>query len=294
MALVWPWSVIDPLNPFRAVDTSRALLRGALARIVRRRADLGPRHAAQLCADAVRAEAAGDFLAARHRRHAPARWSRAARASSRPTAARSICSSRSPPRCRSRSRSRCGRRCTTASAISCSCCRRSRCWAASPARGCSRRCAARHRRLALAAAICLVGIALPVVEMARLHPFEYTYFNRLAGGVAARAATATCSTIGGCRSNRRRRACWPSSPAHETKPAGPPLEGRGLRPAPFAAGRARAGFRNHLDPKGADFAMMLGEFYCARLDAPVMAEVVRDGVRMRASTISAAARSIRC
>ena len=32
------------------------------------------------------------------------------------------------------------------------------------------------------------------------------------------------------------------------------------------------------DPAGADFAMMLGEFYCAKLDAPLLAEVVRDGV----------------
>ena len=32
------------------------------------------------------------------------------------------------------------------------------------------------------------------------------------------------------------------------------------------------------DPKGADFALMLGEFYCARLDAPVLAEVARAGV----------------
>jgi hypothetical protein len=32
------------------------------------------------------------------------------------------------------------------------------------------------------------------------------------------------------------------------------------------------------DPKGADFAMMLGEFYCAQLDAPVLVDVVRDGV----------------
>ena len=32
------------------------------------------------------------------------------------------------------------------------------------------------------------------------------------------------------------------------------------------------------DPKGADFALMLGAFYCARLDAPLLAEIVRDGV----------------
>ena len=58
----------------------------------------------------------------------------------------------------------------------------------------------------------------------------------------------------------------------------PPLEDRGLRPAPLAAGRARPDFETTWDPQGADFAMMLGEFYCAKLDAPVLAEIVRDGV----------------
>ncbi len=32
------------------------------------------------------------------------------------------------------------------------------------------------------------------------------------------------------------------------------------------------------DPKGADFAMQLGEFYCAKLNAPLMFQIVRDGV----------------
>src|SRR4029077_8357802 len=32
------------------------------------------------------------------------------------------------------------------------------------------------------------------------------------------------------------------------------------------------------DPKGADFAMMLGTFYCAKFDAPVLLEVTREDV----------------
>jgi len=32
------------------------------------------------------------------------------------------------------------------------------------------------------------------------------------------------------------------------------------------------------DPEGADFAMVLGEFYCRELDAPVLTEVEREGV----------------
>jgi hypothetical protein len=36
-------------------------------------------------------------------------------------------------------------------------------------------------------------------------------------------------------------------------------------------------FQTTWDPKGADFAMMLGEFYCRRLDAPVLVEIARAG-----------------
>ncbi len=37
-------------------------------------------------------------------------------------------------------------------------------------------------------------------------------------------------------------------------------------------------FTTTWNPKGADFAMMLGEFYCAKLDAPVLFDIVREGV----------------
>jgi hypothetical protein len=37
-------------------------------------------------------------------------------------------------------------------------------------------------------------------------------------------------------------------------------------------------FTTTWNPKGADFAVTLGEFYCAKLDAPVLFEIVRAGV----------------
>jgi hypothetical protein len=37
-------------------------------------------------------------------------------------------------------------------------------------------------------------------------------------------------------------------------------------------------FETTWDPRGADFAMMLGEFYCRKLDAPLLAEIVSSGV----------------
>ena len=32
------------------------------------------------------------------------------------------------------------------------------------------------------------------------------------------------------------------------------------------------------DPRGADFALALAEYYCAEIDAPVVVEIRRDGV----------------
>ena len=46
-------------------------------------------------------------------------------------------------------------------------------------------------------------------------------------------------------------------------------------PAKFALGDD---FEPTWDPKGADFALMIGEFYCARLDAPLLAEIDREGL----------------
>ena len=47
--------------------------------------------------------------------------------------------------------------------------------------------ARRGRMAAAAGALVLAGaLALPVVEFVRLHPYEYTHFNHLAGGVARR------------------------------------------------------------------------------------------------------------
>jgi hypothetical protein len=139
--------------------------------------------------------------------------------------------------------------------------------------------ARRSRPISLAAAaILLAGVALPLAEMIRLHPYEYTHFNRLSGGVAhardrymldywglsfKQAAHGLLKVLAERREldpdNRRRRiaVCGPHrSPQVELGP----------------------GFETTWDPEGADFAMMLGEFYCARFDAPLLVDIVRDGV----------------
>ena len=49
-------------------------------------------------------------------------------------------------------------------------------------------------------------------------------------------------------------------------------------PQPPAQVELGPAFRDDLGPQGADFAMMLGTFYCRHLHAPVLVEIERDGV----------------
>ena len=64
----------------------------------------------------------------------------------------------------------------------------------------------------------------------------------------------------------------------EAPPAGRKWKIAVCGPHPPAAVALGDRFEPTWEPKGADFALMLGEFYCARLDAPVLVEIVRDGV----------------
>jgi hypothetical protein len=126
------------------------------------------------------------------------------------------------------------------------------------------------------ALIFVVGIAWPAIGMVRLHPYEYVYVNSIAGG--ARGAQ-----------NRFMLDYWglafkQAGNALRDKLAGeqPPV-GRKWKiavcgphpPAQIALGDA---FEPTWDPSGADFALVLGTFYCAQLDAPLLVDIVRDGI----------------
>jgi hypothetical protein len=65
---------------------------------------------------------------------------------------------------------------------------------------------------------------------------------------------------------------------HETPPAGRRWKIAVCGPHPPAEVALGPQFEATWDPKGADFAMMLGEFYCVKLDAPILADIEREGV----------------
>ena len=130
-----------------------------------------------------------------------------------------------------------------------------------------------------ALAVFAFGLLLPLGEMIRLHPYQYTHFNHIAGtvraadnlfmldywGLALKQASDGLRERTGRAAGSRRRAAANGRSRCAVRSAR-----RRSRSAPTSpsAGTANA----------ADFAMTLGEFYCKGLTAPVMVEIKRDDV----------------
>src|SRR5215470_11684863 len=121
------------------------------------------------------------------------------------------------------------------------------------------------------------GIASPVIEMIRLHPYEYTHFNRIAGGVAG---TRERYMLDYWALSFKQAALGLQAKIAELglqKPAGRRWKLATCGPHRSPQVELGPDFETTWDPKGADFALMLGEFYCPRFDAPLWVEVVRAG-----------------
>jgi hypothetical protein len=128
------------------------------------------------------------------------------------------------------------------------------------------------------AVVFAAGVALPVIGMVRLHPFEYAAYNQLIGGVRGAEPLYMLDYWGlafkqAGNALRDRLAARGDAP-----PAGRKWKIAVCGPHPPAQIALGPTFEPTWDPKGADFALALGAFYCARLDAPILSEVVRDGV----------------
>ncbi len=135
------------------------------------------------------------------------------------------------------------------------------------------------RGLAAAAAFAaLAGIALPIVDMVRLHPYEYTYFNRLAGGVAGAHGRYMLDYWGLSFKQASHGLAAKLAEQHESKPADRRWKLAVCGPHRSPQVELGPDFETTWDPQGADFALMLGEFYCATFDAPILVEIAREGV----------------
>ena len=131
--------------------------------------------------------------------------------------------------------------------------------------------------VAAAAVLLIAGLISPVMDMVRLHPYEYTHFNHIAGGVAGARPRYMLDYWGLSMRQASLELRTLLAQRGETPPDGKWTVAV-CGPHPAVAVALGPQYSAIWDPKGADFAMMLGEFYCAKLDAPVMFDVVRDGV----------------
>jgi hypothetical protein len=129
-----------------------------------------------------------------------------------------------------------------------------------------------------AVAVLIGGLGLPVRDMVRLHPYQYTAFNWASGGVRA-ARDHYMLDYWGLSFKQAGEAL--KVKLHQMGLEPPPgrrwtVEICGpQRPAEVALG---SDFETTWDRKRADFAMMLGTFYCRDLTAPVLVEIEREGV----------------
>jgi 4-amino-4-deoxy-L-arabinose transferase-like glycosyltransferase len=122
------------------------------------------------------------------------------------------------------------------------------------------------------------GVALPISDMVRLHPYQYTTFNWASGGVHM-ARDNYMLDYWGLAFKQAGAALRAKLDEMHLKPPG----GRRWtveicgpqRPAEVALGPE---FETTWDRKRADFAMMLGTFYCRDLTAPVLVEINREGI----------------
>jgi hypothetical protein len=129
-----------------------------------------------------------------------------------------------------------------------------------------------------AVAVFVFGLLLPLAEMIRLHPYQYTHFNHIAGTVREADdrymldywGLALKQASDGLREELvERQEAPPQGRKWKVAVCGP------QRPAQVALG---PDFTIGWDSHAADFAMTLGEFYCKGLTAPVLVEIKRDDV----------------
>ncbi len=130
----------------------------------------------------------------------------------------------------------------------------------------------------LALAVFAFGLLLPLGEMIRLHPYQYTHFNHIAGTVRAADDLFMLDYWGLALKQASDDLREQLIEKQEVPPLGRKWKVAVCgpqRPAQVALG---PDFAIGWDSHAADFAMTLGEFYCRGLSAPVMVEIKRDDV----------------
>jgi hypothetical protein len=122
------------------------------------------------------------------------------------------------------------------------------------------------------------ALLLPLSEMIRLHPYQYTYFNHVAGTVRAADALYMLDYWGLALKQASDELREQLEERQEVPPSGRKWKVAVCGPQRSAQVALGPEFSIGWDSHSADFAMTLGEFYCKALNAPVLVEIKRDDV----------------
>jgi hypothetical protein len=140
--------------------------------------------------------------------------------------------------------------------------------------------AGRHGKAALGAlaAMVIAGVSLPVSDMVRLHPYQYTAFNVVSGGVRAAQDKYMLDYWGLAFKQAADELRTRLAAASEHPPQGRRWVVAICGPQSSAQEELGPQFETTFDRKTADFALALGTFYCNHLQHPIMATIEREGV----------------
>jgi len=129
-----------------------------------------------------------------------------------------------------------------------------------------------------AALLFIVGLVLPIREMARLHPYEYTHFNMIAGGVRGADDHYMLDYWGLSVKEAADDLRVHLTQADEVPPGYGRWRVAVCGPQRTAQVELGPEFVATDDTRNADFALSMGEFYCKKLAAPILVKVEREGV----------------
>jgi hypothetical protein len=140
--------------------------------------------------------------------------------------------------------------------------------------------ASRHGKAALGAlaATVIAGVSLPMSDMVRLHPYQYTAFNVVSGGVRAAQDKYMLDYWGLAFKQAADELRTRLAASSEHPPQGRRWVVAICGPQSSAQEELGPQFETTFDRKTADFALALGTFYCNHLQHPIMATIEREGV----------------
>jgi hypothetical protein len=124
----------------------------------------------------------------------------------------------------------------------------------------------------------LIGLAVPAYHMIALHPYQYTHFNAISGGVRAADKGYMLDYWGLSFKQASDELLGMLDEQGTQTPEGRRWIVAVCGPHPPAEVELGDDFLTTWNTKGADFALMLGEFYCAELKAPELVRIEREGV----------------